>query len=130
MRLQPEILLHPAVRWGEDASLLVVAAVVAAVLLLQDCLRGIGTPGSSGIMVLGRQWPPLPLPPPCYMPPQLLLPPLPPPRLLQRLKLIYLTATATSALMMTAAVVRLLSQWEIKARPPLSVFLEMMHHAG
>ena len=53
MRLQLEILLlHPAARWGEDASLLVVAAVVAAALLLQDCLRGVGTPGSSGIMVL------------------------------------------------------------------------------
>ena len=36
---------------GEDASLLVAAE--AAALLLQDCLRGIGTPGLSGIMVLG-----------------------------------------------------------------------------
>jgi hypothetical protein len=48
-----------------------------------------------------------------------------PPQLLRRLKLIYLTATATAALMTTAAAVRLLSRWEIKARPPLSVFLEM-----
>jgi len=49
MRLQLEILLHPAARWGEDASLLVAAG--AAALLLQDCLRGIGTLSSSGIMV-------------------------------------------------------------------------------
>ena len=76
MCLQLEILLHPAARWGEDVSLLV-AAVVAAALLLQDCLRGVETPGpgSSGIMVLGRQWLPLPLPPPCYTPPPPLLPP-------------------------------------------------------
>jgi hypothetical protein len=39
MRLQLEILLFPAARWGEDASLLVAAG--AAALLLQDCLRGI-----------------------------------------------------------------------------------------
>ena len=74
MRLQLEILLHPAARWGEDASLLVAAGGVAS-LLLQDFLRGIGTLGSSGIMVLGRQWPPPPLPPPCHTPPPPLLPP-------------------------------------------------------
>ena len=69
MPLQLEILLHPAARWGEDESLLVAAG--AAALLLQYCLCGIGTPGSSGIMVLGRrQWPPLPLPPPCLVTPQ------------------------------------------------------------
>ena len=73
MRLQLEILLHPAARWGEDASLLVAAG--AAAFLLKDCLRGVGTPGSSRIMVLGRQWPLLPLPPPCHTPPPLLLPP-------------------------------------------------------
>ena len=73
MRLQLEILLHPAARWGEDASLLVAAG--AALLLLQDCIRGVGIPGSSRIMVLGRQWPPLPLPPPCHTPLSSLLPP-------------------------------------------------------
>ena len=67
----------------------------------------------SGIMILRRQWLPSPLP---------LLRHTPPPR---HLKLISRTATATAALMMTAVAVRLLSWWRIKARPPLSVFLEM-----
>ena len=84
MRLHLEILPHPAARWGEGASILVAARVAA--LLVQEYLRGKGTPGWSGIMLLGRQWlppplpplchpppPPLPLPPPCYPPPSRLL---------------------------------------------------------
>ena len=87
MQLQSEILLHPAARrWGEDASLL---------LLLEDCLRGIGTLGLCGIMILGRQWPLPLLPPPFHMPP-------PPLLLLQRIKFIYPTAISTATATATA----------------------------
>jgi hypothetical protein len=58
MHLHLKILLHPAARSGERASILVAAG--AAAILLQECLRGKGTPGWSGIMLLGQQWmPPL-----------------------------------------------------------------------
>ena len=61
--------------------------------------------------------PTLPLPPPCH--------PLPL-RLLPSLKLISPAATGTAALNgYSNSCVKLLSQWGIKARPPLSVFLEM-----
>lgn len=46
-------------------------------------------------------------------------------QLLHHLKLISPTATATVAMMTTAAAARLLSPWGIKARPPSSVFLVM-----
>ena len=53
-------------------------AVGAAALLIQDCLRGKGTPGWSRIMVLRPQWLPPPLPPTCHPLPLLpLLPAMP-----------------------------------------------------
>jgi hypothetical protein len=114
MRLQLEILPRPAAWWGEDASILVAAG--ATVLLVQECPRGKGNPGWSGIIVFRWQWLPPLLPPSCQ---------LPPPQLLCSLKLISPSATATAALMTTAAAARLLSRWGIKARPPSSVFLVM-----
>ena len=60
---------------------------------MQDFLSGKGTHDLSGIMVLRRQWLPLPLPPLCHTPPP------------RHLKLISqtaaATATVTAALMMT-----------------------------
>ena len=76
MRLHLEILPHPAARWGEGASILVAARVAA--LLVQEYLRGKGTPGWSGIMLLRWQWLPPLLLPPGHPPPLPLM--LPPPR--------------------------------------------------
>jgi hypothetical protein len=70
MRLQLEILPRLATRWGEGTLMLVAAG--AAALLVKECLCGKGTPGWSGIMLLGRQWLPPPLLPPGHESSQIL----------------------------------------------------------